>query len=169
MMMMVMMNDDEEEDDDNEMCSCIINNNNSYKEYRKQVSTSPRCARRRWLPVCSLENSETVWPCWELRAQFNGKSTIWRCISYWKKVDFQLPYWFTGGYTPKNLHGTQTLVVCRFFSFSKRVFSGSMLVFGGVHSLKRTKTAQKTDRNAQKVSSEQIINFLRANCSFQGG
>ena len=96
-MMMVMMMNDEEEDDDNEMCSFMINNNTRYKEYRKQVSTSPRCARRRWLPVCSLENSETVWPCWSTKSmnihQFED------VFSYWKKVDFQLPYWFTGGYT----------------------------------------------------------------------
>ena len=31
-------------------------------------------------------------------------------------------------YTPEIQHGTQKLVVCRCFSFSKGVFSGSMLV-----------------------------------------
>ena len=39
---------------------------------------------------------------------------------------------FTPGYTPQNKHGTQKLVVCRCFSFSKVVFPGSMFVFGYV-------------------------------------
>ena len=35
-------------------------------------------------------------------------------------------------YTPEKLiMEPQLLVVCRYFSFSKEVFSGSMLVFGG--------------------------------------
>ena len=44
---------------------------------------------------------------------------------------FLLVGWYMQ-YPPINKHGTWKLVVCRCFSFSKGVFSGSMFVFKGV-------------------------------------
>ena len=48
------------------------------------------------------------------------------------------------GYTSENKHGTQKWRFWRWFSFSKRWFSGSMLIFWGVHTRKRNMTMEKT-------------------------
>ena len=44
---------------------------------------------------------------------------------------FMYPNAGTEPYTPENKHGTQKVLVCRCFSFSKGVFSSSMFVLGG--------------------------------------
>ena len=51
-------------------------------------------------------------------------------------------------YTPENYHGTPKLVVCKRSSFSKGVFPGSMLVFGGDR--KKSTTPEAVSRRHQR-------------------